>query len=125
MIGGEHGDFCDGLKSMWFGHRGKRTTIPVRFPYEMGVAYLIIETDGQEIVGVMEAKIGITFCCWPLGELVRQCSTRLPVTVGTRQFGEAARQNQFSFIEKSAQKLALPAVPDAGAHALDVADRQD
>ncbi|MNN92054.1 hypothetical protein D3C81_2102660 [compost metagenome] len=67
MIGGEHSDFRDCFKGVRLGHRGKRATIAVRFPYEMGVAYLIVETDGQEIVGVMQTKISITFCRWPVG----------------------------------------------------------
>ncbi len=86
MVGRQHRDFGHGLEGVWLRHGGQRPLVAVGFADEMGVPDLILEADGQEIVGVVEGQIGIALVLGPVGKPFCQRLSRLIVTVGAGQF---------------------------------------
>ena len=76
----------------------------------------------QQIVVVVQADIAGALGLRPVGQRLGKPLAGGGGPLGARHFGEAAGQKQLGLVVERAQQLALPAVPDAGPDAADVAD---
>ena len=90
--------------------------------HESGVARLPVLVDAQPIGRVMEVEIALALLLRPVFQAFRERRSRRRKPRRLRAGAEPAGQDRLGLVVERAEKLSLPAVPDARADGADIAD---